>query len=497
MQRSLYWPYLAGQQYKRAKGSWLFFNMTVDKNHHYLFQAKVSDRQLECIGTAKDGQWLVLQDPKTGEKKEIYDAVSGAAVCSLKHGDNEILSQMNDFAKQSAYTFCVAFSNTAAEDLAEFMCSKSEGCFSSAMFVCSGSEANEQAMRYAVQYHIEKGDKERYKFISRTSAYHGYLVGALSIGDNPMKPLLKKMLLSDDQVPKISRLMPYRDMKPGMSEEEYCKMLLDNLEQTFVDNGPEKVAGVFMETVSGSSIGNSVPPKGYLDGARAICEKYGALLILDEVMCGLGRCGYPFTFMDPEYGLSTGGPDLLTFGKTVGAGIVPLSGVMVAPKVVNAIKEGSGTVMGYQTYHSHYLNCTVGLAVQKKIYRDNLIENVREVGAYTKAALQAALKDCKVAGDVRGAGNFISVELVKDRATKESFPFENNMAKVLQEKTFARSAHFMCINGCNGYEYVDGKLVQHGTHITMAPAFGYSREDADFIVRVLADTLFEIEREYL
>ncbi|KAH3667506.1 hypothetical protein OGAPHI_003155 [Ogataea philodendri] len=471
--------------------------MTVEtKNQPYLFQAKVADKQLECVGTAKDGQWLVLKDPVTGEKREIYDAISGAAVCSLKHGDTEILSQMNDFAKQSAYTFCANFSNTAAEELAEFMCSKSEGAFSSAMYVCSGSEANEQAMRYAMQYHIEKGDRKRYKFISRVNAYHGYLVGALSIGDNPMKPLLKKMLLSDDQVPKISRLMPYRD-QGDLTEEQYCKKLLDNLEETIVSTGQDEVAAVILETVSGSSIGNSVPPKGYLDGVKALCDKYGALLILDEVMCGLGRCGYPFTFMDPEFGLTAGGPDLLTFGKTVGAGIVPLSGVMVAPKVVNAIREGSGVVMGYQTYHSHYLNCSVGLAVQKKIYRDNLIENVREVGAYTKAALKAALKDSKVAGDVRGAGNFISVELVKDKATKESFAPELKMHEVLNQKTFAKGIHFMCIPGTNGYEYVDDKLVMNGAHLTMAPAFGFTKTDADLMVKVIAETFAEIEKEYL
>lgn len=472
--------------------------MTVeDENHAYLFQSQLGKKQLECVGTAKDGQWLILEDPETGEKKEIYDAISGAAVCSLKHGDTEILSQMNDYAAESAYTFCANFSNKAAEDLAKFMCSHSEGCFNAGMFVCSGSEANEQAMRYVKQYHLERKDHARCKFISRHQAYHGYLVGALSIGDNPMKPLLQNILLPESQTPKTSRLYPYRDMKDGMTEEDYCKALLDNLEQTFIDNDPKTIAGVIMETVSGSSIGNTVPPKGYLDGCKAICQKYGALFMLDEVMCGLGRCGYPFTFMDPEFGLTTGGPDILSFGKTVGAGIVPLSGVLLAPKMVKTIEEGSGMVIGYQTYHSHYLSCLVGLAVQKKVYRDNLIENVRTVGAYTKSKLKAALKECKVVGEVRGAGNFLSVELVKDRATKEYFAPEMGMAKVLQDKTFGKGMHFMCMSGCDGYSVKDGKVTQYGNHITMAPAFGFSTEDADRIVEVLKETFFEIEKEYL
>ncbi|AQZ13978.1 hypothetical protein BZL39_F06120 [Zygosaccharomyces parabailii] len=471
--------------------------MTVDKARSHLFQGQVVKRQLECVGTCRDGQWLVLEDPLTNEKKQVYDAVSGAAVCSLFHGDKEILSQLNDYAQESAYTFCTSYSNRAAEDLAALMCSKSTGCFESATFVCSGSEANENAMKYIKQYHLEKGEPQRFKFISRHNAYHGYTIGSLSIGDNPKKPLLKNILLSDEQTPKISRLCPYRDMKEGMSEEEYTKNLLDNLEETFIKNDPSTVAGVIMETVCGSALGTTTPPKGYLDGARAIAHKYGALFMLDEVMCGLGRTGYPFAFMDPELGLSTGGPDIMTFGKTIGSGYVSLSGVLFSPKVVKTIEEGSGMAIGFQTYQSHHLNCRVGLAVQRKLHENNLIENVRVVGAYLKDQLKKQLKGCKVCGDVRGAGNFLSVELVKDRSTKEFFPPEMRMSGVLYQKTFQKGAHFICLSGCAGYEVKDGKVIEYGDHLTMAPAFGFSKEDADFIVKVVKETFTEVEEQYL
>lgn len=471
--------------------------MTIDDTRPHLFQAQVAKRQLNCIGTCKDGQWLILEDPLTNEKREVYDAVSGAAVCSLKHGDKEILSQMSDFAQESAYTFCTSYSNKAAENLAALMCSKSDGCFQSAMFVCSGSEANENAMKYIKQYHVERNDPQRFKFIGRKSAYHGYLIGALSIGDNSKKPLLKNILLSDEQTPKVSRLYPYRDMKPGMTEEEYTKQLLDELEETVVKNDPNKVAAIIMETVCGSALGTTTPPKGYLDGARAIAHKYGALFMLDEVMCGLGRTGYPYAFMDPELGLSTGGPDILTFGKTIGSGYVSLSGVMLSPEMVKTIEEGSGTAMGYQTYHSHHLNCRVGLAVQQKLHKDNLIENVRIVGGYLKDQLKKELKSSRVCGDVRGAGNFLSVELVKDKSTKEFFPPNLKMSAVLYKKTLGKGAHFMCVSGCAGYEVKDGNVIEYGDHLTMAPAFGFSKEDADFIVKVIKETLIEIEQEYL
>lgn len=471
--------------------------MSVKKAQSRLFQSKVSKKQLSCIGTCKDGQWLLLQDPETKKIQKIYDAVSGAAVGSLKHGDTEILSKMSNYAQESAYTFCVNYSNQAAEDLAAFLCSKSNGCFEQAMFVCSGSEANENAMKYIKQYHIERGESQRFRFISRKSAYHGFLIGSLSIGDNPKKPLLKNILLSEEQTPKISRLYPYRDKKDGITEEQYKNILLDELEQTFLSNGANTVAGVIMETVCGSSLGNTTPPKGYLDGARAIAHKYGALFMLDEVMCGLGRTGYPYAFLDPEFGLSTKGPDILTVGKTIGSGYVPLSGVLISPKMIKTIEEGSGIAFGYQTYHSHHLNCRVGLAVQQKIYNNNLLENVREVGAYLKTQLKINLEDCRVCGDVRGAGNFLSVELVKDRSTKEFFPPEMKMSQILYEKTFARGAHFMCVSGCAGYEVVKGRVVEYGTHLTMAPAFGFTRDDADFIVRVIKEAFSDIEAEYL
>lgn len=471
--------------------------MTVNKTSHHLFQATVAQQQLNCVGTCRDGQWLVLEDPVTKERKEIYDAVSGAAVSSLKHGDKEILSKMSEYAQESAYSFCVSYANKAAEDLATLMCSKSNGAFQSAMFVCSGSEANENAMRYIKQYHVERNEPQRCKFISRKSAYHGYLIASLSVGDNSRKPLLQNILLPVEQTPKISRLYPYRDIKPGMSEKEYTKLLLDELEETFIRNDPNTIAGVILETVCGSSLGTTTPPKGYLDGAVAICHKYGALFMLDEVMCGLGRTGYPFSFMDPKFGLTSEGPDILTVGKTIGSGYVTLSGVFLSSKIVNAIEEGSGVAIGFQTYHSHHFNCRVGLAVQQKIHDNNLIGNVRDVGGYLKQQLKEQLKGSKVLGEVRGAGNFLSVELVKDRASKEYFPPEMLMSKVLYEKTFGKGIHFMCVAGCAGYELKDGKVVEYGNHITMAPAFEFTKEDADFIVKVIKETFEEIETEYL
>ncbi|GMG55816.1 unnamed protein product [Ambrosiozyma monospora] len=416
--------------------------MTIDKSTgSYIFQKKISDIGLLCVGSKNEGMSIILEDPITKERKVVFDAVSGAAVCSLPHGDPDITSQMSDFAKDSVYTYGAYFANYAAEELGQFICENSKGAFASTLFTGSGSESVENALKIMRQYHLEKGDDKRYKFISRKQSYHGYTIGSLSIGDGSRKPPFKPILLSDAQTPKVTNVYSYRNQKG--TEEEYTKELLAELEQCFIDNDPSTICGVIFETVGGSTIGTPTPPKGYLDGAKAICDKYGALFMLDEVMCGMGRCGYPFTFMHPDFGLSDGaGPDICTVGKTIGSGFVTLAGVLISPKIKKAIDEGSGYIMGAQTYHSHDFNCRVGLAVQKKIYENNLIENCRVVGAYLKEQLQNKLKDNKIVGDVRGAGDFLSIEAVKDKATKEPFDPKLGVASLIAKKALDKGLYF-------------------------------------------------------
>lgn len=473
--------------------------MTVDsKTKSYVFQKKIAEKGLLCVGSKNDGMYLVLEDPATGEQKVVLDGVSGAAVCSLGHGDPEITGQFTKWAEESAYTFGAYYGNNAAEDLGKFMCDRSKGAFESCLWTQSGSEATENALKIMRQYHLEKGDDKRYKFISRNQSYHGFTIGALSVGDGTRKPPFAPILLSEEQTPKMPQLYPYRDWKEGMSEEDYTNHLLEQAEKCFIDNDPSTIAGVIVETVGGSTIGTPTPPKGYLDGLKAICHKYGALFMLDEVMCGLGRCGYDFTWMHPEFGLTTGGPDLLSVGKTIGSGFVTLAGIFVSPQVCKVFNEGSGYILGAQTYHSHAFTCRVGLAVQQKIVRDNLVENVRIVGGYLKEQLKEQLKDCKIAGDVRGAGNFISVEAVKDKTTKEYFDPKLAVGPTLHKKIFDRGVVVMGAAGTIGYEYHGlNNVTSFGDHITLGPAFTFTKEHADIIAKAVVESFFELEKELL
>ncbi|KAH3666813.1 hypothetical protein OGAPHI_003262 [Ogataea philodendri] len=472
--------------------------MTVEsKDTSYVFQRKIDDKGLLCVGTKNNGMYLVLEDPKTKEQKVVLDAMSGAAVSSLGHCDPEITELMGQFAKESVYTFGGSFGNYAAEELGEFLCEKSDGDFASALWTGSGSEANENALKIMKQYHNELKDYKRHKFVSRNQSYHGYTIGALSIGDGSRKYAFSDILIDASKTPKVSPVYPYRNQKAGQSEEEYTQELLKELEQTFIDNDPTTIAGMIIETVGGSTFGTPTPTKGYLDGCRAICHKYGALFMLDEVMCGLGRCGYSYTYKSPEFGLSEGGPDLCSVGKTIGSGFVTLAGVLISPKVKKVFVEGSGAVMGAQTYHSHDFNCRVGLAVQKKIYRDNLIENVRVNGAYLKEQLKLKLKDAKYAGDIRGAGNFLSIEIVKDKTTKEPFAPSEAAGPALGALCLARGITSMGLSGTIRNEILEGgNVIMHGDHLTVAPAYTFTKEHCDIIANSIAGAFADLEKKY-
>lgn len=475
--------------------------MTIeDKQQSHVFQKKVDEKGLLAVGTKGEGLYVILEDPKTKERKVCLDGCSGAAVCSLGHNDPEIISHLNEFALESCYTFPGTYGNYAAENLGDFVCGNSDGAFASALWTGSGSESNENAIKIMRQYHLERGDSKRFKVISRRGAYHGHTIGALSLSSNGGKLPFLPILLSDEtQTPKIAECNPYHDMTEGMTEEDYAKFLLEDAEKVFLANDPSTIAGLIVETLGGSTLGTPVPPPGYLEGLRTLCHKYGALFMCDEVMCGLGRCGYPFTFMHPDFGLPKGtGPDMCSVGKTIGSGIVTLAGVLVSQKIVDAFASGTGTIIGAQTYHSHALNCRVGLAVQQKIYRDKLIENVRVVGAKMKQDLKDGLKECKIVGDVRGAGNFLTVEAVKDKITKESFDPSLGICHVLEQKCFDKGVLVMGRSGAAGIKQVSpGKVIQYGDQVTIGPAFTFKEEQATILVNAIIESFKEVEAEYL
>ncbi|ODV82873.1 hypothetical protein CANARDRAFT_20033 [[Candida] arabinofermentans NRRL YB-2248] len=456
-----------------------------------LFQRVVS-KKAPTLKSAS-GLYMTYYDPDTKQTKTVLDAMTGAAVGSLGHCDEEIVKLMGDAAKTSNYSFGIFFSNDAAEELSNFIIEQSKpNHFSSCLWVSSGSEANENAIMTIRQYHIENNQPSRFKFISRVNSYHGFTTGALSLSDGSRKNDFKKVCLPENQSLKITSCVPFR-RGLNVTEEEYTELLLSELEQCFIDNDPDTIAGVFIETVSGSSFGTMLPSIGYIDGVINIAHKYGALVCFDEIMVGLGRSGKYHCYEN----FTNLQPDLLTVGKTLASGYVTIAGLLISPKVQNVITNGSNMVWGTQTYHCHEFSCKVALAVQEKIKRDNLIETGKLVGEYMMNEFKSILKKSKIVGDVRGLPLFQSIEFC-DPVDRTPFDPKLKVCYKVSEKALENGITTMPFQGAAGdFTLDDGKVVPYGDHISIAPAYIITKQDADKIVKCMCDAIFAVEAEIL
>lgn len=441
----------------------------------YVFQSNVNKR-LPHVLNGKGIRMTVEKDGKVHE--DIVDAVTGAAVGALGWGDEEVYPIINDAARNNTYTFPSLIGNKPSEELAKFYIDHSpKGVFSSALWCCSGSESNENALKIIRQYQIERGCPERTKIISRETSYHGFTLGALSISENPRARMFKDMLIDQEKTClKMPVCYPYRFQQKGETEEQYAQRLLDVLEKMILDNDPKTISAVVVETLPGSSLGTVPPPKGYLPGIRALCNKYDVIFMLDEVMCGTGRSNPNGklncweNFLDPK-----DGPDIQTVGKTLGSGYVTIAGVLISPKIKEGYLKGSGFIMGSHTYSSHGFNCAVALGVQQKIQRDGLTANIFTMGNLMGKKLQdALLSEENIVGDVRGIGGFWSLEFVKDRSTKEPFDVALDVAHVFQDVCFENGLNVMGMQG-----NIDGTK---GDIALYAPSFIITEKDVDTIV---------------
>ncbi|KAH3901161.1 related to ornithine aminotransferase [Saccharomycodes ludwigii] len=452
--------------------------MTISKNQEsYVFQCKISETPAQVIG-GKGTRITVEKDGKVYE--DILDGVTGAAVGALGWGDEYMVGVVTDAVKSSTYSYPSLMGNKESEELAKFYIDHSpKGTFASALWCCSGSEANENCMKIMYQYWLERGKTKKTKFISRMTSYHGFTIGALSLSENARADDFRPILLPKTQCLKMPVCYPYRFQKKGQTEAEYVQELLDALEKLIVDNDPETIISVTVETLPGSSLGTVPPPKGYLPGIRALCNKYDILMHLDEVMCGTGRsnpngglnCWENFMPLDQ-------GPDLQTVGKTLGSGYATIAGVLVSPKVRNAYINGSNQVLGAHTYSSHAFNCKVALGVQKKLIGNGLTKNIFEMGNLMgKTLKEKLLSEDNIVGDVRGIGGFWSIELVKDRETKAVFDPKLDLGHRLHGICFQNGLNVMGMQGCVNQQ------TNEGDFITLAPSFIITKDDVDEIVK--------------
>ncbi|WP_280154751.1 aspartate aminotransferase family protein [Piscinibacter sp. XHJ-5] len=420
---------------------------------------------------AVTGQGVWLTD---AQGRRYLDASGGAAVSCLGHGHPDVLAAMHAQIDRLAYAHTSFFTTDVAEALADQLVKTAPAGISHAYFVSGGSEAMEAALKMARQYFVETGQPQRSRFIARRQSYHGNTLGALSIGGNAWRRApFAPMLIAATHV---SPCYPYREQLPGETAVHYGLRLAEELDQTIVALGADSVIAFVAETVGGATAGVLTPVPGYFRAVREVCDRHGVLLILDEVMCGMGRTG---TLHACEQEGVT--PDLIAIAKGLGGGYQPIGAVLAQARVVDAMSDGSGFFQHGHTYLGHPVACAASLAVQQVIERDGLLEAVRARGASFEAMLRAALGEHAHVGDIRGRGLFWGVELVQDRATKQPFDPSRRLHARIKAEAMAAGLMLYPMGGT-----VDGR---YGDHVLLAPPFIVSDAELAVIVERFAAAL--------
>ena len=398
-----------------------------------------------------DGPYII-----DAEGKRYLDASGGAAVSCLGHHHPVVIEAIKNQLDRIPYAHSSFFTSEPAERLADVLVEQAPGDLNHVYFVSGGSEAVEACLKLARQYFDEQGQRQRRYFIARLQSYHGNTLGALSVGGNMWRRRQFEPLLIDAH--HISPCYAYRGKLDDESEEAYGQRVANELESKLQELGPENVIAFICEPVVGATLGAVPAVSGYLKRIREICDQYGILLILDEVMCGMGRTGSMYAC--EEDGIA---PDLMSIAKGLGAGYQPIGAMMVSKKIYDVIANGSGFFQHGHTYMGHSTACAAGLAVQKVIRDEDLLANVRRQGENLDAALHERFGNHLYIGDIRGRGLFRGLELVSDRTTKATF--EPSMQLHNRIKQLAMERGLMC--------YPMGGTIDgvHGNHILIAPPY--------------------------
>src|SRR5215475_9131362 len=417
-----------------------------------------------------EGVWLIAEDGR-----KVLDASGGAAVSCLGHQHPRVLEAMAKQASELAYAHTAFFSSEPAEMLAEMLVGHEPGGLAYAYFVSGGSEAIEASIKLARQYFVERGEPRRRHFIARRQSYHGNTLGALAAGGNawrrePYAPLLSSAFSH------VTPAFAYREKRESETDAAFVARLAAELEAEFQRLGPDTVAAFIAEPVVGATAGAVTAPEGYFRAMREICNRHGALLILDEVMCGMGRTGTTHAW--EQEGIA---PDIQAIAKGLGGGYQPIGAMLASGRIVDAIRQGSGAFQHGHTYLAHPLACAAALEVQRVICEEKLLDRVKELGTYLEHRLTERFGNHRHVGDIRGRGLFQAIELVSDRATRK--PFDPAFKLNQRIKAAAFEGGLACYPSGGT---VDGKS---GDHVLLAPPYIASTEDIDMIVERLGSAV--------
>ncbi|KFZ02478.1 hypothetical protein V500_00178 [Pseudogymnoascus sp. VKM F-4518 (FW-2643)] len=420
-----------------------------------------------------EGNYLHLH---TGQM--VFDATCGAAVACLGHGNQKVIEAITDQLWVNTYSNSMVFTTKVATQLAD------------EIILGTGSEATEAAMKMARQYFMELSplQPQRTKYIAREHSYHGNTLGALALSGHLSRRKTYCPILSDN-ISWVSACNPYRQRLPYESDAEFVARKAIELDAEFQRLGPDTVIAFVCEPISGAALGCIPYVHGYLSAMKAVCRKYGALFILDETMCGMGRSGNLHAWQGEHVDGDLGQdclPDLQMIGKGLGGGYQPIAGVIVGKEVIAVVESGTGGFNHGQTYQAHPVACAASLAVQHIIRREGLLSNVQKRGLYLSQLLRNKLCSHPNVGDIRGMGLFWGIEFVQDKDTKLPFPKALNVASMISEMAL-KDFKITLYPGQGTANGVDGD------HVLVAPTYIISGDEVDYIVHKVVsavDTFF-------
>ncbi|TAQ89647.1 hypothetical protein B7494_g2008 [Chlorociboria aeruginascens] len=428
------------------------------------------------------GHYLSLAN---GQK--VLDATSGAAVSAIGYGNTRVKDAIIAQLNKLTYAHPGYFQNTPALELADLLVKSTGGKLSRACLVGSGSEAVEAAMKLARQFHVELSpNSPRVNFIARRGSWHGCTLGSLALGDyKPRKQIFEPMLASN--VSHVSPCHPYRELLEGEDSGSYVDRLAQELEDEFQRLGPDTVCAFIVEPMVGTALGCVAPLPGYLQAMKEVCQRHKALLIFDEVMCGLGRTGTLHSWEQEDVV-----PDIQTIGKGLAAGYGTISALLIHENVISGLKAGAGYFQHAQTYQCHPLNAVAALEVQRIIQEQNLVDNARKMGVYLGQLLKQRFENHPNVGDIRGRGLFWCIEFVADKSTKVPMDSKLNIARRFRLRGLEKG-YDICLFSATGC--VDGV---RGDHFILSPPLNIDISGVEEIVyragRVVDSVFSELQQ---
>ena len=407
--------------------------------------------------------------------RRYIDGCSGAITCNIGHNHPTVKRAMVAQLDKIAFSYRTQFESQVALDLASSMVELTDGDLQKVFFVGSGSEAVESAIKLAIQYFVAEGQPERSKFVSLRPSYHGSTMGALGLtGYEPLEAPFRSITIGSVKVPSPD-LYRYREA----SVEEHIAAVLEQTESAMLAAGPGTIAAIAVEPVGGASTGGRMLTRSYMEGLRALCDRYGCLLIMDEVLSGMGRTGAWFAYQ--HYGVT---PDILALAKGLGSGYYPIAAMMARQELVDSVGRSGGFMHGH-TYAGNPLACATGQAVIEVMKSENLVSNAAEQGTYLRQQLEQLASKYSCIGNVRGIGLLQGVELVQDPATQQPFPALFNAFDKLTEVAKARGLLIYPRRCLNGLE---------GDHVLITPPITVTASDIDDIIELFDQSLADFEQ---